>query len=209
MAGMMRLIHGSCRFTILGQEHEEATRNFGSPVIYTTWHFAYPAVVYHFRDRNAMLMVSRSRDGEWMARVLSYLGFQTARGSPEKGGGLAIRHLIAHVRNGYIAGFIADGSRGPALVAQRGILILASHTQTPLVPVSMAANPCWRFRSWDRTILAKPFATVAFAYGAPIMVDRGASPELIEEIRIRLQDSMNELTRKCEEALDKKGRVLS
>jgi len=71
-------------------------------------------------DRNGMLMVSRSRDGEWMARVLEYMGFQSARGSQDKGGGTALRRMIGHIRAGYPGGLIADGSQGPPLVAQNG-----------------------------------------------------------------------------------------
>ncbi len=203
VAGMIRLLHWTCRFTVLGFEHVEDAWNFRDSVICTAWHFAFPAVIYHLRDKNGMLMVSRSRDGEWVARVLSYLGFQTARGSPEKGGGMAVRQLIAHIRKGYSAGFIADGSQGPALVAQKGILVLAAHTQAPLIPMSMAANPCWRFKSWDRTVLAKPFSRIAIGFGSPIHVERGATPDRLEEIRIHLQNSMNELTLKCERVLGK------
>jgi lysophospholipid acyltransferase (LPLAT)-like uncharacterized protein len=201
LAGLIRLLHGTCRLTVLGHEHVEAAWSYRSSVICTAWHFAFPAVIYHLRDKNGMLMVSRSRDGEWVARVLSYLGFKTARGSPEKGGGMAIRQLIAHIRSGYSAGFIADGSQGPARIAQKGILVLAAHTRAPLVPVSMAADPCWRFRSWDRTVLAKPFSRIVIAFGSPIEVAIGASPDQIEDIRIALQSSLNELTMKCEEAL--------
>jgi lysophospholipid acyltransferase (LPLAT)-like uncharacterized protein len=203
VATTMRLLHRSCRFTILGQEHIDHFVNQGKSTICTSWHFAFPAVIYHLRDRNGMVMVSRSRDGEWIARVLSHLGYQTARGSPNKGGGMALRQLIAHIEKGYASGFIADGSQGPALVAQKGILVLAAHTQTPVIPISMAASPCWRFRSWDRTVLAKPFSKIAIAFGPPIHVSRSAGPEEIEEARTHLQNSLNQLTGKCEEALSR------
>jgi len=66
--------------------------------------------------------------------------------------------------------------------------------------VSMAASPCWRFRSWDRTVLAKPFSRVVLACGAPIRVERHASAERIEECRIELETSLNALTQAAEEA---------
>lgn len=201
LAGMIRLLHGSCRFTLLNQEHETAALRTNPAVIYTTWHFAFPAVIYHFRDRNGLLMVSRSRDGEWVARLLHYLGYPTVRGSAGKGGGMALRQMIAHFRAGYPGGFIADGSQGPPQVAQKGILILARHTGVPLIPVSMAAAPCWRFRSWDRTVLARPFAHIVLAFGAPIRVDPQATPDQIEDLREDLEDSLNRLTRQARAAL--------
>ena len=201
LAALIRLYHATCRYTILGREHEEAAMSGGTPILYTSWHFAFPAVIYHLRDKNGMVMVSFSRDGEWVARVLKYLGYESARGSPGKGGSGALRRVIAHFRSGYPGGFIADGSQGPALVAQMGILILARHTQAPLVPVSVAAKPCWRFRSWDRTLLGKPFSRVVLAFGPPIRVDREATDEQLEVIRLDLENSLNGLTRQCEEAL--------
>lgn len=201
LANLIRLLHGSCRFTLLNQEYEAALLRTNPAVIYTSWHFAFPAVIYHFRDRNGLLMVSRSRDGEWVARLLGYLGYPTVRGSAGKGGGMALRQMISHFRAGYPGGFIADGSQGPAQVAQKGILILARHTQVPLVPVSMAADPCWRFRSWDRTVLARPFSHIVLAFGAPIRVDRQTTPDQLEQLRLELEDSLNRLTQEARAAL--------
>ena len=196
---MIRLLHQSCQFTIFGKEYEEAALSHAKSIIYTTWHFAFPGVVYYFRNRNGLLMVSPSRDGDWAARVLSHLGYLTVRGSSGKGGGIVLRQLISHLRSGEPGGFIADGSRGPARIAQKGILILARHTRAPLVPVSMAANPCWRFRSWDRTMLAKPFAQVAFMFGPPIWVSKEMSSKDLEVMRQELEGTLNRLTRSAAE----------
>lgn len=202
MAYAMRMLHASCHFTILGREYEDEAARSGRPIIYTAWHFAFPAVIYHLRDRNGMVMVSRSRDGEWVARTLKHLGFESARGSPGKGGSSALKQVIGHLRRGRPGGFIADGSQGPARVAQKGILILARHTRSPLVPVSMAAGPCWRFPSWDRTVLARPFSRVVFAYGPPLWVPTGISEDELEGMRVELEKRLNLLTRQCETALD-------
>lgn len=198
---LFRLHHRTCQFTILGKEHEEAGLRGGGPMLLTTWHFAFPAVIYRYRDSNGLLMVSRSRDGEWVSRVLQHLGYRFFRGSPGKGGSTALKQLISHVRLGPGGGFIADGSQGPPRVAQKGILLLARYSQAPLVPVSMAAKPCWRFRSWDRTVLAKPFSRVVMAYGKPIRVPRDVSPEELERLRLLLERNLNDLTEQCEAAV--------
>lgn len=200
-AMMIRLLHHTCHFTTFGREYEEAALSTGKSIIYTAWHCAFPGVVYYFRDRNGLLMVSPSRDGDWASRVLNHLGYQSVRGSSRKGGGLVLRQMIAHLRSGEPGGFIADGSRGPARIAQKGILVLARHAKAPLVPVSMAANPCWRFRSWDRTMLAKPFARVAFVYGPPIWITEEMSATDLEVMRRELQATLNRLTLKATEVV--------
>lgn len=204
-AWMIRLLHASCRFTILGKEHLDATVDYPRPAVFAAWHYAFPVMIYFFRDRNGILMVSRSRDGEWIARVLRHLGFETARGSMGKGGAAALRKVLSHLGAGYGAGLIADGSLGPPCVAQKGVLLLARYSGVPLVPISMAAHPCWRFPSWDRTVLAKPFSRIILAVGSPMWIDRQASPQQMEALRQELEDRINRLTQEAWAALPVKS----
>ncbi len=208
LAGMYRAWHRTCRFSVSGLEHLESAKAGDGLVLFASWHFAFPAVIYYFRDRNGMVMVSRSRDGEWISKVLEWLGYRIARGSPGKRGAAALREMLAFFlslppEKGGLAGLglIADGSQGPAQVAQKGILVLARHTGAPLLPVCMAANPCWRFRSWDRTMLARPFGRIAFAFGPPIRLDRDISAERMEICRRELEDALNRLVDETREAV--------
>jgi lysophospholipid acyltransferase (LPLAT)-like uncharacterized protein len=201
IAWTIRLLHWSCRFTVLGRENLEATFGSGVPVLPTTWHFAFPAIIYFFRNLDGVVMVSRSLDGEWIARVLHYLGYHTARGSPGKGGMTALREMLSYIQAGHHAGLIADGSQGPPCIAQNGILLLARYSGAPLLPVSMAAHPCWRFRSWDRTMLAKPFSRVILAVGSPFRVSREVSAQELEKARKDLENRLNELTQRAWAAL--------
>jgi lysophospholipid acyltransferase (LPLAT)-like uncharacterized protein len=208
VAALFRLHHRTCKFTILGGEHEEFAHQCDGPALTTTWHFAFPAVVYRFRDGNALAMVSRSRDGEWVARVMQSLGYRCFRGSPGKGGSTALKQLIAHIKGTPGAGLIADGSQGPPRIAQKGILLLARYSGAPLVPVSMAADPCWRFRSWDRTVLAKPFSNIVMAFGAPLWIDRDISPAQLDHARLTLERTLNELTEQAEKTIKRISRPM-
>ena len=78
-----------------------------------------------------VLMASPSRDGEFIAEVARGLGFTVALGSRRKGGVQALRQLADCFRQGYSCGLIADGSRGPARVAQKGPLYLARDDPGP------------------------------------------------------------------------------
>lgn len=204
-AKLFRLLHGSCEFTILGKEYEEELVAWPGPALVTTWHFSNLAVLYHFADRDAVVMVSKSADGEWSARMLKFLGYRTARGSSGRGGGMALRQMISLVKAGSKVGLVADGSRGPARIVQKGGLFLARHTGARMYPVSMAAKPCWRFPSWDRTVLVRPFSKVVMAFGPPIEVERDATPERLEERRLELERELNRLGTECEVYLGLSG----
>lgn len=194
VAATLRILHGTCRFKYIGLEYLRTALSENKAVIAAFWHFAFPAVVYCFRDHNLLTIVSPSKDGEVAAGLVKGLGYTPFRGSPGKGGAKAVRQFISALDNCRGGGFPADGSQGPARVAQKGLPFLAMHARSPLLPVSMAADRCWRLRSWDRTVVAKPFSRVVMAFGPPIVIERGASQERLEEYRIELEKSLNHLS---------------
>ncbi len=201
IASALKLLHGTCRFTLVGEEHLQAAKDWGGPSIAAFWHFSFPTVLYFFRGQGYLTITSRSRDGELAARLVNKLGYEAFRGSPGKGGATALKQLIAAFRDSAGGGFVADGSQGPAQIAQKGLIALALHSGCPVFPVSVAANPCWRFRSWDRTLLPKPFSRVAVAFGPLIRVEKGATPEKIENYRLQLERSLNEAVASAERAV--------
>lgn len=200
LAFSLRLIHRSCRFMLLGEENLRAGREWKGPVIAAFWHCAYPAVLYFFRDEGYLTIISRSRDGELAARMVQRLGFKSFRGSSGSGGATALKQLISAFGKSAGGGFVADGSQGPAHIAQKGLLVLALHSGSPILPVGMAAHPCWRFRSWDRTVLAKPFSRVVMAFGPMIRIERGATAERMEDYRVELEAGLNAATEAAEQA---------
>jgi lysophospholipid acyltransferase (LPLAT)-like uncharacterized protein len=100
---------------------------------------------------------------------------------------------------------LPDGPRGPAGVAKPGIVALARVTGAQLVPVGIAAHPVWRFGSWDRAELPRPFARVQCVYGAPLRVSREATAEQLEAERIRFEEALNRLDALAAEQLDANG----
>jgi lysophospholipid acyltransferase (LPLAT)-like uncharacterized protein len=170
----------------------------GPPVIFTTWHghLLSPLFTAHkFRGAQLpmVLMASPSRDGEFIAQVARGLGFIVLSGSRRKGGVQTLRQMAGWFRRGYSCGMIADGSRGPARVAQKGPLYLARETQGLILPVAVAARRKITFKSWDRFELPLPFGPVALIVGDPLQVgpdDRGPA---LEHRRLELETSLNHL----------------
>jgi len=195
----MRLLHRTCRIEIVGKENYLASREI-VPRIAAFWHFTYPSILYFYRDQGYLTIISRSRDGEFAARIVRSLGFHPFRGSPKKGGAAALKGIISAFRDSPGGGFVADGSQGPAQVAQKGLLLLSMYSGCPIMPVGVAADRCWRFRTWDKTLLPKPFSRVVFAWGPMIRIEKGASAERIEEYRMQLEQSLNDLTSMAEKA---------
>jgi lysophospholipid acyltransferase (LPLAT)-like uncharacterized protein len=192
----------ACRFTVVKQDIIRPLLEPGHPAIIALWHASLIYTLFCFRHYPGVIMVSGSSDGEWVARSLNSWGQIPVRGSRHKGGLRAIREMARIMRQqGCNAGIVADGSKGPARIAQKGAVFLARETGAPVVPTGLAAKPAYRFNSWDRTILPFPASKVVMVYGRPISVPPDAKGIQVEEFRRNLEDSMNEATRLAEEII--------
>jgi lysophospholipid acyltransferase (LPLAT)-like uncharacterized protein len=176
-----------------GLEHLEAIVAGGRQPIMAFWHGRVFPAAYYFRRRGIVVMTSENFDGEWISGIIERFGYGTARGSTSRGGLKALRQLAKALRAGKIAGFAVDGPRGPACVAQGGAVWLARATGNPVVPFHLEAGRHWTLKSWDRTQIPKPFATVSIAMGEPFDVAADAGEAELETARRLLESRLRAL----------------
>ena len=141
------------------------------------------------------VMLSRSKDGELIARAARWFGADSVRGSSTRGGSSALRAIIREARDGKNIAFTPDGPKGPPLVAKEGTIYAAQMTGLPIVPMAIAASRKTLLRSWDRTMIPLPLSKLTYVYGAPMVVPRDAD---VEEWRKRLENAMNALAGEAE-----------
>ena len=139
------------------------------------------------------IIVSHSRDGELVARLIGMDGAKPLRGGSSRGQITALREAKRRLEDGINICFAVDGPRGPAEEVKSGIVLLASQTFVPVVPLAMTTDRAWKFKSWDQAFIPKPFATVRYIFGDPIVVQRGAGRDELEACRLDLQTSLKKL----------------
>jgi lysophospholipid acyltransferase (LPLAT)-like uncharacterized protein len=181
------------------ERHDEAIRSSGGGAVYVTWHQRMFYFFYFGGSHHVTTMVSRSRDGEYVARLASWLGFRTVRGSSSRGGATAVRELVRRIREGELGGMLADGPQGPPRVAKTGTVMIARDAKVPIIPVLWGADRCWTFNSWDRYLLPKPFAKIILLAAEPLWIPENAKGEELDPYRRLLEERMNEATRWCDE----------
>jgi len=190
-ARLLRLLGATWRLDIEG----ESPLGDGAAAIGAIWHRDILIAAYAFRDRGYSVPVSRSRDGDIIARLLMALGYAAPpRGSSSRGGAAALRGLARLVKSGTSVSLPVDGPRGPARRSKIGVASLARLTGVAITPYAFSARPCLRFGSWDETLLPLPFARVTGRFGAPIAVPRHSSPEDEERITGALDVELDALT---------------
>jgi lysophospholipid acyltransferase (LPLAT)-like uncharacterized protein len=162
------------RWRAEGAEHMAAVARSGHPPIMAFWHGRILPATLYFRDRGIVVVTSANFDGEWIAAVIRRFGYGSARGSSSRGGARALVELRKLMASGRGAAFTLDGPRGPASVAQPGAVFLSHVTGHPIVPFHIEASKAWTAKSWDRTQVPKPGATVGIAIGEPYVVTTAA-----------------------------------
>src|SRR4029077_20168385 len=107
-----------------------------------------------------------------------------------RGGLKALLQLKRALAAGKPAGFTVDGPPGPARGAQPGAIWLAKATGNPVLPFHLEADRHWTLKSWDRTQIPKPWATVSLVVGEPFDVPPDADESAIELARATLDQRL-------------------
>lgn len=173
------------------------------PLLFALWHGDFFPIYFYCRGSGCCVIVSRSGDGEVLARLLHGSGYHTVRGSTSRGGTRATVDLAREVRAGRDAAVAIDGPRGPRHTAKPGIVLLAKMTGCPIVPLATATSRGYQFSSWDRFMLPYPFQRVVLAAGAPIVVGPDATTEVIEQKRLELEEATLALRRDAQSMVAK------
>jgi lysophospholipid acyltransferase (LPLAT)-like uncharacterized protein len=184
------------RWRVEGAGHYQAVLDTGRQPILALWHGRILPGLHYFRNRGIVVITSQNFDGEWIAGILHRFGFGTARGSSSRGGARALVQLRRDLAIGRPAAFTVDGPRGPARVVQPGAVFLAGATGQPILPYHIESDSFWTLKSWDRTQVPKPFATVAVVIGEPIEV-RGTDERAVSDGVARLKRALGALERRA------------
>jgi lysophospholipid acyltransferase (LPLAT)-like uncharacterized protein len=118
----------------------------------------------YFRRSLAVILISRSFDGELITRILCMFGFGAVRGSSSRGareGLLGLKHVI---ESGRTAIFTADGPRGPIYQTKMGPIKLAQMTGAPIGAFYLLPERAWTLNSWDRFLVPMPFTRIVVSW---------------------------------------------
>jgi lysophospholipid acyltransferase (LPLAT)-like uncharacterized protein len=199
-AWLIKAICGTLRPQVHRGDIDAALRARRQNVIYAFWHGHLLYLMYRYRGSGTRILVSQSRDGEFLSRVLRRFGLPTIRGSSSHGGRRSLLELVRQTRAGASVAIAPDGPRGPRHRAQPGIVALARLAGIPILPVAVGARWKVEFGSWDRFLLPLPGSRVVVVYGEPIVVPADADAALLEQKRQELENTLSKLTAEADAA---------
>ena len=173
---LIRILGATWRLKIHNQQNFLQKR-----VIFAIWHGHIIAHSYAFRNEGIKVLVSSSRDGEFITRTIERLGFGTIRGSSSRGGAKALLKVIEELDEGSRIAITPDGPRGPGYIVKDGIAAATKKSGAPVVPAIVKAKSAVRLKSWDAFMIPLPFAKVDIFIKEPMSFHADASVEKIVE----------------------------
>jgi len=192
--GLLGGLSTTWRLRVENEENWRRFRREGRAVILVFWHEQLLPLAHQIRGRGTVALVSGHSDGEYIARVIERMGFETVRGSSTRGGIRGLKGLIRGAHEGHDLALTPDGPSGPARSFKPGALLVAQLTGLPIVPLAAGASAAWRFGSWDGFMVPRPFTVVRVGYGKPRWVDRDAGRETRDLLSQELGAELNALS---------------
>jgi len=137
--------------------------------IYVFWHQNIISLLLNRKKEGVIVMISSSKDGDYIAEPAKLFGYIPIRGSSTRQGAKAFMQMLSQSQTNSVA-ITPDGPKGPAFIFKPGALQIALLSGLPIIAVKVAVSSAWRFKSWDSFILPKPFAKINIYYSEPYFI---------------------------------------
>src|SRR5213593_135486 len=172
-SSLVRALAATWRYRVTGYEHVRALRERRRPFVFVLWHSRILPLLYRHRGEDVVMLISRHRDGGYLADLGARWGYQSVRGSTQRGGEVGLLGIVRALQGGAVVALTPDGPRGPAERVQPGAVAAAQHAGVPIVAVGARPSSAWYLRSWDRMCIPRPFAVIDVRYAPPIEIGAG------------------------------------
>ncbi len=185
---------------------ENMDRRIGelAPAIFSSWHGQFlMSPVMKPGDQPAKMMIARHRDAEVIAQAVGHFDIELIRGAgaagrrKDRGGSTAFRAALASLKDGVNVAMTADVPTGHPRRAGMGVVMLASLSGRPIIPMGFATRRSLAFRTWSRFTLNLPFSKLALVMGEPVQVPHEADGSELEASRAEVEHRLNVATREA------------
>jgi len=199
IVAFMRLLWSSYRFQVVGEQPVHELTERSEPMILTCWHESiFVMAWYSLRlarlGARVTYLVSPSRDGDLVVRVLQVIGARVVRGSATRSGVKALHGLYrAITREGGSPLLLSDGPQGPRYHCKPGSIMLGQLSGARILPIGSWPRRAIHLRTWDRAFIPLPFSRVAIVLGTPYTVAAGLSADDQEGERAALESELGRL----------------
>ena len=171
-------------------------------LIFAAWHnrLAMSFAVYEryiscrYPGHQVAALVSASRDGGLLTKILEDFQILAIRGSSSRRGAQALREIVSAAKAGYDIAITPDGPRGPCYRVQGGVIAAAQLAGLVIIPVRIRYSFKKQLGSWDKFQIPMPFSRCDVVFDEAIRVPKNADELGREVIRKSLEQQLQSQT---------------
>lgn len=158
------------------------------------WHEELFPVLKAGSHQNWMGIISASKDGDYLERLITRWGYRTIRGSASKHDKATsmLRDTIKLAKNNKLT-IAVDGPRGPRRQVKIGMLLAAKKSEVPIYLARIKARGFRLEKAWDNSLIPYPFATIDVVISGPNIVDKSCDKDELKALSIELKNKLDAL----------------
>jgi len=167
------------------------------PNIFLFWH-EYMLFPPFTREQSPLsILMSQHSDADILGRIGVHARFSHIRGSTSRGNISSLRKLKRLGTTTHLA-FPPDGPRGPRREMAMGAVYVASRVQMPITLMGIGYDRPYRFKSWDRFAIPRPYSRARCLFSESIRVPSKLDREGLEYYQQKIERVMHLLTDEAE-----------
>ena len=184
--------------TVKNSEFLEELAKENKNFIVAFWHGTMLLPWYLHRNKSIAALISKSKDGDLLARLLKSWNYQVIRGSSSSGGEIALGIMIDFAKNKNSIAITPDGPRGPAKKLKAGAVVTAKKSGLPLVLIGVGYRNKRILRNWDNFQIPAFFSKANAVYSQPVYIDKNLDYNGTSEMINICEAKLNELQAEAE-----------
>jgi len=197
---LLNLVNVLCktiRVTFVNKSVVEALESDGKNYVIAFWHGTMLLPWYIGRGKNIVAVVSQSKDGELLARVLKRWGYDVVRGSSTRGGDVVLKMMIDYAKDKRTIAITPDGPTGPIHKMKAGAVITAQKSGVPLILAGIGIQKKKTLKSWDKFEIPAFFSKVKVVYSNPVYFDSEMSYNQTSDMIAYCESKLNEIQKEA------------
>jgi lysophospholipid acyltransferase (LPLAT)-like uncharacterized protein len=199
---LTNIITALCKSLKVIKINDEAIKkldNENKNYILAFWHGTMLLPWYLHGNPKCAALISKSKDGDLLAKILKHWNYNVVRGSSSTGGDIALAIMIDFAKNDYSVTITPDGPRGPVHKFKAGAVVTAKKSDVPLILAGVGLQKKKVLSNWDKFEVPHFFSKAKIIYSEPIFIEANLSYEETSNIIIDCENKLNELQREAQD----------
>jgi len=171
----INILFKTLRISFINKRVIDELERDGNNYVLAFWHGTMLLPWYLHRKKNFAALISKSKDGDLLGKILKRWNYNVIRGSSSVGGDVALSIMVDYAKNNNSIAITPDGPRGPAFKLKAGAIITSKKSGLPLVLLGIGFKNKKLLKSWDSFQVPFFFTKATAVFSDPIYVDNKLS----------------------------------